>query len=124
MAAPLSDDEAAGKAYDARLVRRLLQYVRPHRALMIAALALIAVESATQLAGPMLTRWVIDHALPTRDVALVVQVALAFVVILVAQFGAAYGETIFTSLIGQRVMRDLRSDLFAHVQRLPIAYFD
>ena len=124
MAAPLSDDEAAGKAYDARLVRRLLQYVRPHRALMMAALALIAVESATQLAGPMLTRWVIDHALPSRNVVLVVQVALAYVVVLVAQFGAAYGETVFTSLIGQRVMRDLRADLFAHVQRLPIAYFD
>ncbi len=124
MAAPLSDDETIGKAYDARLVRRLLRYVRPQRALVVASLALIAVESAMQLVGPLLTRWVIDHALPARDTTLVMQVALAYVAVLAALFAAAYGEAVFTSLIGQRVMRDLRAELFAHVQRLPIAYFD
>ncbi len=123
-AAPHTDDETAGKAYDARLVRRLLQYVRPYRQLVVAALALIAIESSLQLVGPLLTRWVIDKALPARDSALVVQVAVAYVVLLLAQFGAAYGETLFTNLLGQRVMRDLRAQLFARLQRLPIAYFD
>ena len=119
-----TDDETAGKAYDARLVRRLVHCVRPYRRLVAASLALIAVESAMQLAGPLLTRWVIDRALPTRDITRVIQVALAFALLLIAQFGAAYGETLFTSLLGQRVMRDLRTQLFARLQRLPIAYFD
>lgn len=119
-----SDDDATGAALDARLIRRLLRYVRPYRRLMALALAFIAVDAAMQLAGPLLTRWVIDRALPAKDVALLGQVALAFVALLLLQFGAAFGETMATSLLGQRVMRDLRGELFAHVQRLPIAFFD
>ncbi len=121
---PPADDAVVGKAYDARLVRRLLHYVRPYRQLVIGALVLIAVEALLQLAGPLLTRWVIDDALPTRDADRVVQVAVAFIALLLAQFGASYGETMLTSLLGQRVMRDLRAELFARLQRLPIVYFD
>ena len=129
MAAPANttastDDEALGKAYDARLVRRLLAYVRPYRPLVVVALACIVLQSGMQLVGPLLTRWVIDRALPSRDVGLVVQVALLYAALLVAQFGAAFGETLFTSLLGQRVMRDLRRELFERLQRLPVAYFD
>ncbi|WP_353265286.1 ABC transporter ATP-binding protein [Gemmatimonas sp.] len=118
------DDDAMGKAYDARLVRRLLAYVRPYASVVAAALGCIALAAGMQLAGPLLTRWVIDVALPSRDPALVVRVALAFALMLVVQFGAAYGETLLTSLLGQRVMRDLRAELFARLQQLPIAYFD
>ncbi len=124
MAAPSPDDEALGKAYDARLVKRLLTYVRPYRPLVAGAFALIAIESGMQLAGPLLTRWVIDRALPARDPGLLVNIAVLYATMLLVQFGSAYGETIFTSLLGQRVMRDLRSQLFARLQQLPIAYFD
>ncbi len=118
------EDSTAGKTYDARLVRRLLHYVRPYQSLVAGALALIAVAAGMQLAGPLLTRWVIDKALPARDPSLVVQVALAYAALLVVQFAAAYGETLFTNLLGQRVMRDLRAQIFARLQRLPIVYFD
>jgi ATP-binding cassette, subfamily B, multidrug efflux pump len=121
---PTTDDPTAGRAYDARLVRRLLHYVRPYSRLVAAALGLIAVAAGMQLAGPLLTRWVIDKALPARDSGLVMQVALAYGGLLLVQFAAAYGETVFTSVLGQRVMRDLRAELFARLQRLPIAYFD
>ena len=119
-----TDDDALGKAYAARLVRRLLAYVRPYRPLVLVALACIIVQSGMQLVGPLLTRWVIDRALPARDTGLVVQVAVMYAGLLVAQFGAAFGETMFTSLLGQRVMRDLRRQLFERLQRLPVAYFD
>ena len=121
---PPTEDEALGKAYDARLVRRLLAYVRPYRPLAVAALAAIIIQAGMQLVGPLLTRWVIDRALPARDTGLVVQVALLYAALLVAQFGAAFGETMFTSLLGQRVMRDLRRELFERLQRLPVSYFD
>ena len=122
--APAADEDAVGKAYDARLVRRLFRYVRPYRLLVVGALVMIAIDSAMQLTGPLLTRWMIDTALPARNATLVTQVALLFAATLVVQFGAAFGETMFTSLLGQRVMRDLRGELFAHLQRLPISYFD
>jgi len=121
---PAADDDAVGKAYDARLVRRLFRYVRPYRKLVLGALVLIAIESGMQLAGPLLTRWMIDTALPARDATLVMQVAALFAASLFMQFGAAYGETVMTNLLGQRVMRDLRNELFLHLQRLPIAFFD
>jgi len=119
-----ADDAVVGKAYDARLVRRLLHYVRPYQTLVVGALVLIAIEALLQLVGPLLTRWVIDDALPSRNADRVVQVAFAFVALLFAQFGASYGETMLTNLLGQRVMRDLRAELFARLQRLPIVYFD
>ncbi|MEP6766023.1 MAG: ABC transporter ATP-binding protein, partial [Gemmatimonadaceae bacterium] len=121
---PTADEDAVGKAYDARLVRRLLRYVRPYRPLVAGALVMIAIDSAMQLTGPLLTRWMIDTALPARNATLVTQVALLFAATLFVQFGAAFGETMFTSLLGQRVMRDLRIELFGHLQRLPISYFD
>ncbi|MBL0939604.1 MAG: ABC transporter ATP-binding protein [Gemmatimonadaceae bacterium] len=122
--AATADDDSLGKAYDARLVRRLLAYVRPYRRSVGTALLCIAVASASQLVGPLLTRWVIDVAFPARNAQLVVQVAFAFVAVLLVQFGATYVETVVTSRIGQQVMRDLRRDVFAHLQRLPISWFD
>src|SRR4051812_45186331 len=104
--APTADEDAVGKAYDARLVRRLLRYVRPYRLIVVGALVMIAIDSAMQLTGPLLTRWMIDIVLPARNATLVTQVALLFAATLFVQFGAAFGETMFTSLLGQRVMRD------------------
>ena len=124
MAAAQAEDDTIGKAYDARLTRRLFQYVRPYRRIVLGALLLIAIQSALQLVGPLLTRHIIDVAVPAADRALVMQLALLFVLSLVVQFAVSFGETMLTNLLGQRVMRDLRDALFAHLQRLPIAYFD
>ena len=118
------DEEALGKAYDARLMRRLLRYVRPYRPLVAGALLLLFVEGALQLAGPLLTQLVIDVALPAGDVGLVRTAALLFALALIAQFGCSYGETMLTSLLGQRVMRDLRLEIFGHLQRLSVSFFD
>ena len=122
--ASFHDEDAIAKGYDGRLMRRLVAYTRPYRGLVAAALACLIVEGALQLAGPLLTRHVIDVALPTRDVALVTTVAALFGLALLLQFGAAFGETVLTGLLGQRVMRDLRRELFTHLQRLPVAFFD
>jgi ATP-binding cassette subfamily B protein len=118
------DDEALGAAYDARLARRLLHYVRPYVPLAAAAVLLLCAAGTLQLVGPALTRWVVDVALPAHDLAGVRRAALLFVGALVAEFVCGYGETVLTALLGQRVMRDLRDALFAHLQRLPVTFFD
>jgi len=119
-----SDDEVVGKAYDSRIVRRLLVFVRPYGWLVAAALVCLMLDGLMQLVGPIMTERVIDLALPHQDMALVIRSATLFAMSLVIAFACQYGETIFTSLLGQRVMRDLRRDIFAHVQRLPIVFFD
>ena len=118
------EEEALGRAYDSRLMRRLLRYARPYRLLVGGALTLLAVEGVLQLVGPLLTQRVIDVAVPARDLAAVGRMAVVFAATLVASFVANYCETLLTSLLGQRVMRDLRHELFAHLQRLPVAFFD
>ena len=118
------EEEALGKAYDSRLMRRLLRYARPYHLLVAGALSLLLVEGLLQLVGPLLTQQVIDVALPAHDVAAAGRMALLFAATLAASFAANYAETLLTSLLGQRVMRDLRHQLFAHLQRLPVAFFD
>ncbi len=117
-------DSRPGRTYDARLIRRLFTYVKPWRLLVAAALVLIVLQAGLQLVGPLLTRWVIDSALPARDYSVVTLAAAAFAVVLVVQFAATYAETLLTALLGQRVMRDLRLELYAHLQRLPVSFFD
>ncbi|MDQ6633780.1 MAG: ABC transporter ATP-binding protein, partial [Gemmatimonadota bacterium] len=128
MAATLSphaaDDDLTAKRYDRRLVRRLLVYVQPNKRLVAGALILLMTEGLLQLVGPILTQRVIDVALPARDVALAGRAALLYAGSLVLAFGCSYGETMLTALLGQRVMRDLRQQLFEHVQRLPIVFYD
>jgi len=129
MAATLSphlsdEDLQARKGYDKRLVRRLFVYVRPYGALVAGALVLLMTEGLLQLVGPIMTERVIDVALPRRDAALAWQLALLYASSLIAAFGCSYGETVLTALLGQRVMRDLRHQLFDHVQRLSIGFYD
>ena len=105
-------------------MRRLLAYARPYRVLVVASLVLLMADGMLQLVGPALTQRVIDTAIPNRDTQLVVTSALLFAGTLVLQFFFTYGETILTSLLGQRVTRDLRVEIFAHMQRLSISFFD
>ena len=122
--ATLHEEDALSRTYDPRLMRRLLAYLPPYKGLVAASLVLLMVEGALQLAGPLLTQQVIDVALPRRDAGEVLRVTILFALTLVAQFFCSYGEAMLTALLGQSVMRDLRMEIFAHLQRLSISFFD
>jgi ATP-binding cassette subfamily B protein len=106
------------------MARRLLAYVRPYLALVAGAIACLVAVGLIQLAGPLLSRYVIDTALPARDGGAVLRVALLFAVAMVVDFACDFGQTVLTSRLGQSVMRDLRQQLFRHLQQLPIRFFD
>jgi len=120
----IHEEEALDKSYDAQLMRRLLRYVRPYVGLVAGALLLLGIEGMLQLVGPFLTRQVIDVAIPAGDTMFLAQATAAFVLALLAQFACSYGQTWLTSMLGQRVMRDLRMQIFAHLQRLSVSFFD
>lgn len=105
-------------------MRRLLRYARPYRSLVVGSLTLLLADGMLQLVGPALTQRVIDIAIPRQDLHLVTTSAALFAGTLLLQFLFTYGETMLTSLLGQRVMRDLRVEIFAHLQRLSISFFD
>jgi ATP-binding cassette, subfamily B, multidrug efflux pump len=118
------EEETLGKAYDARLMRRLLAYLRPYRWRVAGAVALLLGGAALELAGPLLTREALDRAIPQGDSSLLFTLAIAFLVALLLSAVLEAAQTLVTTWLGQNVMRDLRSQIFAHLQRLPLPYYD
>jgi len=123
-AAPELFEEAHERRYDAALMRRLLYYLRPYRGRALLAVLMLLAGAGLALVGPALTQRALDVAVPHRDVALLGTLAAAFVLALLLEFALDYGQTLLTSWIGQRVMTDLRLELFTHLQGLSISYFD
>ncbi len=123
MSMTFHEDEIHGAAYDSRLMRRLLGYVRPYRAPVAGAVVLLFFTSLASLVGPYLVRVAIDdHIAPKRLEGLGL-VILAYLGALVAQFGLRYAQSYVMQKVGQQAMYDLRMELFTHFQRLSIAFF-
>src|SRR4051812_30939981 len=117
-------DEVLDRGYDAALLRRLLTYLRPYRALTGFAVLLLLAGAGLALVGPALTERALDIAIPNHDAGLLGSLAAIFLAALLLDFGVEYGQTLLTAYIGQRVMYDLRMQIFTHLQRLSISYFD
>ncbi|KPK79181.1 MAG: hypothetical protein AMS25_13535, partial [Gemmatimonas sp. SM23_52] len=118
------EEEALGKAYDARLMRRLLRYLWPYRLRVAIAVVMLIAASGLELVGPYLTAVAIDRAIPARDLALLATLAGIYALALVLALLLSYAETLLTTWIGQRVMYDLRTEIFAQLQRLSLRFFD
>ena len=124
MSEMLDDSDGAGRGYDASLLRRLLGYLRPYRWWTLGAVLLLMSQSVLALIGPRLTQHALDVAVPHHDLGLLGLLTGLYLATLVVDFVVEYAGTLLTSYIGQRVMYDLRMQLFGHLQRLSIGYFD
>jgi ATP-binding cassette subfamily B multidrug efflux pump len=117
-------EEPLERPYDAALARRLLGYLRPYGWPTAAAILLLIGLSGLALVPPALTRQALDVAVPHHDTGLLTTLAALYVAAAVLEFGCEYGQALLTSWIGQRVMADLRRQLFVRLQRLSIPFFD
>ncbi len=124
MTAAYHEEEALGKPLDTRLLIRLLRYLRPYVGMTAGAIAMLLALAGLQLTGPYLTKVAIDRAIPAKDLHLVVLLGAVMAAALVAEFALEYGQTVLTAYIGQRVMVDLRLQIFRKLQRLSIAFYD
>ncbi|MBE3098835.1 MAG: ABC transporter ATP-binding protein [Planctomycetes bacterium] len=120
----VSDEEVLGKAYDARLMRRLLGYLRPYTRYVVVAFVAIIVGSTLQLAQPYLIKLAIDKYIATGNLAGLNRMALGFLGVLLGSFACEYIQTFAMQLTGQRIMFDLRMQIYRHLQRLDIQYYD
>ncbi len=118
------EEEALGKAQDYRLIRRLLRYLSPYRGKVVLATLLLILVAGLELAGPYLTKLALDRAIPEGDSRLLTLIAAAFTGALVLSFIFEYLTTLLTTWLGQRIMYDLRVELFTHLQRLSLRFFD
>lgn len=127
------EEEALGKAYDSRLMKRLLEYMRPYRARVIFALALVAVVTPLELAPPILFQRVIDRFLvPGASGAItlsrawqgVITISFIYLAVLAFDFLVQYIQIRIMQRVGQQTMYDMRTQIFGHLQRLPMTYYD
>ena len=127
------EDEILGKAYDARLVRRLWEFVRPYRKIFVFTLALIFLASGVDLLAPLITQIAIDRFIvpinttslsPTERANGVFGMAALYLLVLAAGFGLRYYQNFLLSVVGQRIMYDMRSKMFQHLQNLSLSFFD
>ncbi len=126
MAVPGSadDGEVLGKAYDARLMRRLLQFMTPHRLSIGRAFAAIVGLSVLQLAPPYLTKIAIDSHIATGELDGLDSLAMLFAVVLVLSYVLEYVQTYTLQVTGQRIIFDLRMRINEHLQRLDLSFYD
>lgn len=134
------EEEVLGKAYDSKLMRRLLRYMKPYRMVVFSSLVLLLVNSLLQITGPLLTKLAVDRYLvPTHHQQLfpfvdkwlstdpwtgITQITIAYLAVVVCGFFFDFGQTYLMQLTGQKAMFDLRRQLMAHLQTLDIAYYD
>jgi ATP-binding cassette subfamily B protein len=118
------DDDVVGKAYDARLMRRLLGYLRPYTPQAALALAAIIANSMLQLAQPYLMKLAIDRYIPAGDLGGVNRIALWYLGILAGSFCLEFTQTWLLQTTGQRIMFDMRLQIYRYLQRLDLRFYD
>src|SRR5438132_743020 len=132
------EEEVLGKAYDSRLMKRLLRYLAPYKWQVAIALGSIFIKVGADVLGPYLTKIVIDRYLApvpglhtrfdrflsSNPFAGIAQIAALYVGLLVFSFLLEYLQTYYMQWAGQMVMFDLRKEIFRHLQRMHIGFYD
>ncbi len=117
-------EEDSSRPLDRRLMLRIAGYLKPYRLQVALAVLVTLADAAVQLAFPFLTKEAIDLGIRHRDLYLLDRIALVYLSALAIAFGLGYVQAQLMQRVGQAIMRDLRTDLFRHLQRLPVSFFD
>jgi len=127
----MHEEEAFKKSFDAKLARRILKYVRPYWKQVGLALLALVVSTLTAASTPLFLKYAIDHAIVPREVLPLAQryeilllVSAVFLAVRVVDFIANYAQIYLISWVGQHILYDLRSEIFAKLQRMHLGYFD
>jgi len=127
------EEEALGKAYDSHLMRRLMQYMRPYKWRVIFALTLTLAVTPLELAPPKLFQVAVDKYLVPASHQLLeitaakrglIIISVVYLLVLIFDFLAQYVQIRIMQRVGQQTMYDMRREIFGHIQRLPMSYFD
>jgi ATP-binding cassette, subfamily B, multidrug efflux pump len=124
MSADANEEQVLEKAYDARLMRRLLTYIKPYKRSAYVAIVCLLVGSGLSVIQPYLTKVAIDRYIRNNNLAGLHQIAILYILTLVLVFALSYSQTWLINLMGQKIMCDLRMEIFRHFQELDVAFFD
>src|SRR3990172_3897759 len=119
-----SEDEVLGKAYDSRLMRRLLTYIKPYRKYIILAILMNIVVAALGPVRPYLTKVAVDDYIIHSNYNGLLWISVLLFASLLFQAIIQYFLTYYTQLLGQKTLYDLRIQLFTHTQKLALKFYD
>ncbi len=120
----VNTDDIKGKAYDSKLMKRLLGYVKPYKNYVILAILLNIIVAGLGPLRPYLTKVAVDDSIANKDYNSLLTISLILVTSLIFQAFIQYALTYFTQLMGQKIIFDLRVKIFSHIQKLSLKYFD
>jgi ATP-binding cassette subfamily B multidrug efflux pump len=124
MSVDFHEEQVLGKAYDARLMRRLLTYIKPYRGSAFLAIVCLIAGSGLSIIQPYLTKVAIDRYIRNNNVTGLNLIAILYILTLIFVFALSYSQTWLINLMGQKIMRDLRMEIFRHLQKLDVSFFD
>ena len=119
-----SEDEVLGKAYDSKLMKRLLGYIKPYKKYVVFAILLNIVIAALPAVRPLLTQIAVDKYIAHGDYSGLIKISLILFGFLLLQTVMQYFLTYYTQYLGQRTIYDLRTQIFEHTQKLALRFFD
>ncbi|MGB6122716.1 MAG: ABC transporter ATP-binding protein, partial [Bacteroidota bacterium] len=120
----MHEEEVLGKAYDGVLMRRLLGYLKPYRWHVVLGIALSIMVSAMEAVRPYFTKVAVDENIANKDADGLLVTALVFLGVMILRGFVQYANTYLTQWVGQRTIYDLRMQLFEHLQRLGLRFYD
>jgi len=120
----MSQDKPSDSSYDIKLLKRILVYVKPYRRAFLWSVILTVTMAATAPLMPVLIEYTLDNYILKGDTSGLGMMALLMLVFLVLDTMVRYFQTLYTNILGQSVIRDLRSDVFDHISHLRLKYFD
>jgi len=118
------EDEIVGKMYDRKLMRRFVRYILPYRRMIAVALSMLPLMAVTKLAQPWLLKTAIDNHIVTGRLEGLPALAAGFLGLIFAESAVTFVEVYLLQYVGQKVMYDIRIELFSHIQRLSARFFD
>src|SRR5579885_3186727 len=137
--AQMQEDDVVGKAYDSRLMRRLIRYLYPYKWAALTSLVAVLLKAALDVLGPYLTKVAVDrymtaqpatkqswlaHHLSANAVTGITQLAILYLGALVLSYFLEFVQTYLMQWTGQKVMFDMRSQIFRHLQYMHVGFFD
>ncbi len=117
-------DETLESPFQIGHLKRALTYIKKHRFKMLLALLLSSLASISSLFIPKIMQWVLDVAVPDKNVSMLLRMALLFVGIILMGIVFTTIRSRIMAFVSQEIVYDIRKDLFAHLQRLPFSYYD
>jgi len=118
------EKDLTGKSFDRKTASRLLGFIRPYRHLLALTIFLLLLTAGLQVAGPYLIKLAIDDYISPGQLEGLLYIVVLYGLVILFEFAVRYFQGYYTEYLGQKIMYDMRMEIFSHIQRLPMSYFD